>query len=45
METYPDGCPYPLLKISQYPLPVETLTRLADSCKEILVVEDGQPFC
>lgn len=44
METYPEGCPYPLLKISQYPLPVETLTRLADSCKEILVVEDGQPF-
>ena len=44
MEAYPDGCPYPLLKISQYPLPVETLTRLADSCKEMLVVEDGQPF-
>ena len=44
METYPEGCPYPLLKISQYPLPVEALTRLADSCKEILVVEDGQPF-
>ena len=45
MENYPEGCPYPLLKISQYPLPVEALTRLADSCKEILVVEDGQPFC
>ena len=23
---------------------MEALTRLADSCKEILVVEDGQPF-
>lgn len=44
MENYPEGCPYPILKISQYPLPVEALTRLADSCKEILVVEDGQPF-
>lgn len=44
MENYPDGCPYPLLKVSQYPLPVEAVTRLANSCKEILVVEDGQPF-
>ena len=44
MECYPDGCPYPLLKISQYPLPKETLARLAGSCKELLVVEDGQPF-
>ncbi|HIZ04470.1 MAG TPA: indolepyruvate ferredoxin oxidoreductase [Candidatus Phocaeicola gallistercoris] len=44
MESYPDGCPYPIIKISQYPLPVEQLTRMANSCKEILVVEDGQPF-
>ncbi|MBD8001596.1 thiamine pyrophosphate-dependent enzyme [Phocaeicola faecium] len=44
MENYPDGCPYPLLKIAQYPLPAEKITRLAHTCKEILVVEDGQPF-
>lgn len=44
MENYPTGCPYPLLKVSQYPLPVEAVTQLADACKEILVVEDGQPF-
>ena len=44
MENYPDGCPYPLVKISQYPLPMDQLTRLADSCREVLVVEDGQPF-
>lgn len=44
MENYPDGCPYPLLKIAQYPLPAEKITRLAHACKEILVVEDGQPF-
>lgn len=44
MENYPDGCPYPLLKIAQYPLPSEKITRLAHACKEILVVEDGQPF-
>lgn len=44
MENYPSGCPYPLLKVSQYPLPVEAVTKLADACEEILVVEDGQPF-
>ena len=44
MENYPDGCPYPLLKISQYPLPKEKITALAEQCDEILVVEDGQPF-
>ena len=32
-----------LLKISQYPLPVETIREMAGSCSEILVVEDGQP--
>ena len=44
MENYPDGCPYPVIKISQYPLPADLLTRLAGSCREMLVVEDGQPF-
>ena len=44
MECYPDGCPYPLVKISQYPLPKATLAKLAANCKELLVVEDGQPF-
>lgn len=44
MECYPDGCPYPLLKISQYPLPVGKIACLAGACKEMLVVEDGQPF-
>lgn len=44
MENYPDGCPYPIVKVSQYPLPVDKIIALANSCKEILVVEDGQPF-
>lgn len=44
MENYPEGCPYPLVKISQYPLPSDMIISLASSCKEILVVEDGQPF-
>lgn len=44
MENYPDGCPYPVLKIGQYPLPQKQLEQLAEACEEILVLEDGQPF-
>lgn len=44
MEHYPDGSPYPVLKVSQYPLPAGAIRRLADSCDSILVLEDGQPF-
>ena len=44
MESYPDGCEYPVLKIGQYPLPHKQLQQLADACDEILVLEDGQPF-
>lgn len=44
MENYPDGCEYPVLKISQYPLPKKQLLKLIDACDEILVIEDGQPF-
>ncbi|NDV67109.1 thiamine pyrophosphate-dependent enzyme [Bacteroides sp. 224] len=44
MENYPEGCEYPVLKIGQYPLPKKQLSQLVDSCEEILVLEDGQPF-
>lgn len=44
MENYPEGCPYPIVKVTQYPLPAGLITSLADSCKEILIVEEGQPF-
>ena len=44
MENYPQGCPFPVLKISQYPLPGKLVRKLASECKELLVVEDGQPF-
>ncbi len=43
-ECFPDGCPYPVLKIGQYPLPKELLCRITDECDEILVIEEGQPF-
>ena len=41
-ESVPAGIP--ILKISQYPLPVAKIKALAASCEKILVVEDGQPF-
>ncbi len=43
MENYPDGCPYPVVKICQYPLPAKMIQRLADECKQLIVIEEGQP--
>lgn len=42
-ENFKDGCPYPVLKISQYPLPVNAVRKLAERCDALLVLEDGQP--
>ncbi len=43
MEHFKDGCPYPVLKVSQYPLPVNKVKELAEVCDSLLVLEDGQP--
>ena len=43
-ECFPEGSPYPIVKISQYPLPKTLIRRLCDECESVLVVEDGQPF-
>jgi len=42
-EAHPKDISY-ILKISQYPLPVELIKKLASKSDGILVVEDGQPF-
>ena len=44
MENFPQGCPFPVVKITQYPLPVDMINRLYEECDEILVLEDGQPY-
>src|SRR5574344_1448108 len=45
MENFPDRkCPYSVLKVSQYPMPEDMLKKLYDESKEILVIEEGQPF-
>ena len=33
-----------ILKLSQYPLPEQLISQLADQSDQLLVVEDGQPF-
>ena len=44
MENFPDGCPYPVLKISQYPFPRKLALKLAEMTKTLLVLEEGQPL-
>ncbi len=44
MEAFGGECPFPVVKISQYPLPAGMLRRLYNSCDALLVVEEGQPF-
>ncbi len=44
MENFPDGCIYPTLKVTRYPFPTKLLRRMTESCKTILVIEEGQPL-
>ena len=36
--------PYPVLKICQYPLPVEMIKKIYDECDELVVMEEGYPI-
>ena len=44
MENYPNGCPFPILKITQYPLPRTKVEKICKECKEIFVMEEGAPL-
>jgi len=44
MEHFPDGCPHPVLKIGQYPLPRALVARLVEASDQILVLEEGMPL-
>lgn len=45
MENFQENeLPYPLLKISQYPLPPNMVRKLYDECEELLILEDGYPI-
>jgi indolepyruvate ferredoxin oxidoreductase alpha subunit len=43
-ECFPKGYPYPLLKVSQYPLPKKLVRRMMEECLQVMVIEEGQPF-
>jgi indolepyruvate ferredoxin oxidoreductase alpha subunit len=43
MESFPNGCPFPILKISQYPLPGALLQELFSKVDRVMVIEEGQP--
>ena len=43
-EAFAGQCPYPVLKISQYPLPQAGLQKLFKHCEQIMVIEEGMPF-
>ncbi|MDR2010113.1 MAG: indolepyruvate ferredoxin oxidoreductase [Bacteroidales bacterium] len=44
MENFDGNCPYPVVKISQYPIPENHLRKLRNECESILILEDGQPL-
>ena len=45
MENFPNGiCPYPVVKITQYPLPENLIRKLEKECDELLVIEEGYPL-
>lgn len=43
-EVFPEGCPFPVLKISQYPIPRKLIRELSDKVEKLMVVEEGQPL-
>ncbi len=43
MEVFGGECPYPVVKVSQYPLPRKQVKQLLRECKEIMVLEEGYP--
>ena len=44
MDNFDGNCPYPVVKVSQYPLPENHLHRLKEECESIMVLEDGYPL-
>lgn len=44
MENYQDNCPHPVLKIGQYPYPVELIRKMTSECDSLLILEEGYPI-
>ncbi len=43
-EAFGGVVPFPVVKVSQYPLPKKLIKKLYNECDSILVLEEGQPF-
>ena len=43
-ENFPDGSPYPVVRIAQYPVPERMLKQMESQVDEILVLEEGYPL-
>jgi indolepyruvate ferredoxin oxidoreductase, alpha subunit len=45
LENFEDGnVPYPVLKISQYPIPRKQVMQIIDECDSVLLLEEGYPI-
>ncbi|HIE15329.1 MAG TPA: indolepyruvate ferredoxin oxidoreductase [Bacteroidales bacterium] len=44
MENYPNGCPYPILKIAHYPLSHDLVNKLIEKTDTLMIVEEGYPI-
>jgi indolepyruvate ferredoxin oxidoreductase alpha subunit len=45
MENFSESqCPYPVLKIGQYPLPTKMVQKIDKECEELLIIEEGYPM-
>ena len=43
-EVWPENADFPVLKISQYPLPSKLVTKMFDECDSVFIIEEGQPL-
>jgi len=44
MENFHGANPYPIVKISQYPIPVKMIKKLYKEVDRLIVIEEGYPF-
>lgn len=42
-ENFPEGSPYPVYKLAQYPLPTSVVNKMIEECGEIVILEEGMP--
>ncbi|MFH2142556.1 MAG: thiamine pyrophosphate-dependent enzyme [Bacteroidota bacterium] len=43
-ENYPEEIPYPVLKISMYPIPEKQVKKIAAETSKLLILEEGMPM-